>query len=128
MFVHVTSSMMQQETFHNLTPGRPSSVSFKELKSIENMNVWDDTTVFNLLYFFRNFTCHKSLIACPIKDGFLNLETREFKFGDKNSPGFTRPWVFIKRGIWVSVPELSHLRQKENAPLLVEKKFYQRAL
>ena len=112
----------------NVSQFNPSSVSFEELKSVENMSFWDDTTVFNLLYFFRNFTCHKSLIAFPIKDGFLNLETREFKPGDQNSPGFTPPWVFIERGAWVSVPELSHLRQKENAPLLVETKYYQHRL
>ena len=121
----VRACNIQHDAAGNVSEFNPSSVTFTELIPVESMVGWDDTTVFNLLYFFRNFTCHKSLIACPIKDGFLNLETREFKFGDKNSPGFTRPWVFIKRGIWVSVPELSHLRQKENAPLLVETKFHQ---
>lgn len=106
MFVHVTSSMMQQETFHNLTPGRPSSVSFKELKSVENMNDWDDTTVFNLLYFLE-------ILILGIG---IHLDLPHHGFLLQKVPGFQ------------CQSQLSPLRQKENAPLLVEKKFYQRAL
>jgi len=104
----------------------PSSVKFEDLKSVENMDDWKDTTIFNLLHFFRNFTAHRSLIACPIKDGYLNCETREFRPGDQNSP-LNVPWIFIAKGFWISVPELSHIRQKDVRPY-VATKFYQHPL
>ena len=78
----------------------PSDVSF-ELKSLEKMDDWNDTSIFNLLHFFRNFVVHKSLnlIACLTKDTYV-----------KFMPG--GPHI-IEKGSWIFVPELSHLRHEE---------------
>lgn len=92
----------------DLSQFNPSSIRFEELKSVKDLDSWNDTTIFNLLHFFRNFTAHRSLIACLTRKGWLNLETREFKCEDQDLP---KPWVFIAKGAWILVPELSHLRQ-----------------
>ena len=88
----------------------PSKISFEELKSVKEMDDWNETTEFNLLHFFRNFTAHRSLIACTIRGGYLNLETREFKPKCEDQD-LSQPWIFIAKGAWILVPELSHLRQ-----------------
>lgn len=93
------------------------SSNYKELSSVGNMNDWNCTIVFNLLHFFRNFTAHRSLIKCRTKEGYLNLETREFVASDQN---LTSPWVSIANGSWILVPELSDLRREVS----VTPKFY----
>ena len=80
----------------------PSDVRFEELKSVEKMDDWNDTSIFNLLHFFRNFVVHKSLnlIACLTKDAEVNF-----------MPGI--PYILIEKGSWIFVPELSHLRHEK---------------
>ena len=80
--------------------------------------------MFNLLHFFRNFTAPRSLITCKIKEGYLNLETREFKTADPNS-SLSYPWILFAKGSWILVPELSHLRQ---AGRVIPPTFHQRPL
>ena len=94
----------------NLSQFNPSSLEVEELRSVADTQLWNETIMFNLLHFFRNFTAHRSLIACKIKEGYLNLETREFKSADPNS-SLSYPWILIAKGSWILVPELSHLRQ-----------------
>lgn len=93
----------------------PRKVSFEELKSVRNMDDWDETTVFNLIHFFRNYTDHRSLIALSARDGYLNLKTT------KSIP---EPWCPSGKGFWILVPELSHLRQTKDVSDHVTPKFY----
>lgn len=94
----------------DLSQFNPSNIRFEELKSVKDLDSWNETTEFNLLHFFRNFTAHRSLIACHTRYEWLNQETREVKCEDQNL-NLAAPWVFIEKGVWISVPELSHLRQ-----------------
>ena len=82
----------------------PSDVSFEELKSVEKMDDWNDTSIFNLLHFFRNFVVHKSLnlIACLTKDAYINC-------------GRGGPCILTEKGSWIVVPELSHLRPEKQS-------------
>ena len=96
----------------NLSQFNPSSLEVEELKSVADTQLWNETIMFNLLHFFRNFTAHRSLIACEIREGYLNLQTGEFKSADPNSI-LSDPWISIAKVVWISVPELSHLRQAE---------------
>ena len=90
----------------------PTNITFEKLKSVANRDDWNDTTAFNLLNFFRNFTAHRGLISCPAKDGYLNLETRDFKAEGEEGAGNAWPWIKIAKGAWIVVPEISHLRDK----------------
>lgn len=75
----------------------PATVTFEELESVQQIDSWSNTTIFNLLYYFRNFTTHRALRNCT-----PNLETGELKG---------------KRCTWIPVPEISHLKQeKREAP------------
>lgn len=98
-------------------PLDPSSfnpaVTFEELKSVEKLDDWNETTTFNLLHFFRNFTTHRALIRCSTKKGYLNLETREFKAKGEGGAGDDWPWIPIAEGAWILVPEVSHLKDKD---------------
>jgi len=84
----------------------PSDVSFEELKSVEKMDDWNDTSIFNLLHFYRNYVVHRSLnlIVCLTQDAYVNCK-----------PG--GPQVFTKKGSWIVVPELSHLRLEKQSQL-----------
>ena len=77
----------------------PSDVSFEELKSVEKMDDWNDTSTFNLLHYFRNFVTHKSLnlIVCLTNDAYVDYT----------------PGRLVKKGSWIIVPELSHLRHEK---------------
>ena len=47
------------------------------------------------------------------------METRKFEPTDQNSnlPERSKPWIFLRKGTWILVPELSHLRQaKRQSP------------
>lgn len=92
------------------------SITVVELKSVAD-TPWNDTIKFNLLHFFRNFTAHRSLIACKTKTGYFNVETGKFEPADPNS-SLPKPWIFHQKGSLILVPELSHLRQKgrESSP------------
>ena len=94
----------------DLSKFSPSKVTVDDLKSVA-VRPWNDTINFNLLHFFRNFTAHRSLVACKTKKGYLNFETREFKPADDADQHLTEPWILIAAGAWILVPELSHLRQ-----------------
>ena len=99
-----------------LKPGsfEPTDVSFKELESVENMDSWSETTIFNLLHFFRNFTTHRALVICPSKDGYLNVKTREFK--PEGEKGVGSDWIKIGKGLWILVPEISDLKGCRASP------------
>lgn len=90
----------------------PTAVTFKELKSVENSDSWNETTIFNLLHFFRNFTTHRALIRCPAMNGYLNLDTLEFKAERDKGAGDENLWKNIAKGAWILVPEISHLKDK----------------
>ena len=90
----------------------PANITFEKLKSVANRDDWNHTTAFNLLNFFRNFTTHRALISCPAIDGYLNLETRDFKAEGEEGAGNAWPWIKIAKGAWILVPEISHLRDK----------------
>lgn len=78
-----------------------------------NRDDWIDTTAFNFFNFFRNFTTHRALISCPAQDGYLNLETRDFKAEGEEGAGNDRLWLKIAKGaLRILVPEISHLRNK----------------
>lgn len=79
----------------------PSDVSF-ELKSVEKMDDWNDTSIFNLLHYFRNFVVHKSLnlIACLTNDAYVNYTP-------------DGPLFVVEKGSWIFVSELSHLRHEK---------------
>ena len=91
---------------------KPISLEVEDLTSVADPG-WNDTVEFNLLHFFRNFTAHRSLIACKIRKGYLNLQTREFQPPPEPKSNLSYPWIFIAKGSWILVPELSHLRQAE---------------
>lgn len=75
----------------------PATVTFEELKSVQQIDSWSDTEIFNLLYYFRNFTTHRALRNCT-----PNLKTSELKG---------------KRCTWIPVPEINNLKQeKREAP------------
>lgn len=99
----------------NLLQFNPS-ITVVELKSVA-YTPWNDTIKFNLLHFFRNFTAHRSLIACKTNTGYFNVETGKFELPEPNS-GLPKSWIFHEKGSWILVPELSHLRQKgrESSP------------
>lgn len=99
---------IEHDAAGNLSQFNPSSLEVEDLKSVSDINSWNDTVEFNLLHFFRNFTAHRSLIACKIKKGYLNLETRKFEPADQHLP---EPWILIAKGSWILVPELSNLRE-----------------
>lgn len=90
----------------------PTGVTFEKLESVQDLDGWSDTTIFNLLHFFRNFTTHRALITCPAKNGYLNLETREFKAEGEEGAGDARPWIKVAKGAWILVPEISHLKDQ----------------
>lgn len=117
----VRACNIQHDAAGNGLQFSPSSVSFKELKSVQNMDDWDETTIFNLHHFFRNVHLHKHLITCYPWDGYFNLETGEFRPSDQQLP---EPWVFERKFFWISVPELSLLRQTGDERLREELKFY----
>ena len=110
MRIRFAAVFIQHDEGGDLSEFNPSSVKVDKLNSVKDRNDWNDTILFNLLHFFRNFTAHRSLIACKIKVGYLNLETREFKPTEPTDQ--TEPWIPISKGAWILVPELSHLRQK----------------
>lgn len=68
---------------HQITP--LEDLSFEELPSVQNLDFWNDAVVFNLLHFFRNFTTHRTLIACQTMYGVLNLKTMEFRSTEQAS-------------------------------------------
>lgn len=75
----------------------PATVTFEELESVQQIDSWSDTTIFNLLYYFRNFTTHRALRNCT-----PNLKDGELKG---------------KRCTLIPVPEINHLKQeKHEAP------------
>lgn len=91
----------------------PTLVIFEELESVQDIDSWSDTTIFNLLHFFRNFTTHRLLINCPTKTGYLNLETREFKAEGEEGVGDACPWQKAAKGSWILVPEVSDVKHKD---------------
>ena len=90
----------------------PTSIDFQELPSVENMDYWNEAMIFNLLHFFRNFTTHRTLIECQTRDGYLNVDTGDFRPVDENRQLDPAQWIRIARGSWIKVPELSHLRHR----------------
>ena len=93
-------------------PFNPTSIDFQELPSVENIDDWNDAITFNVLHFFRNFTTHRTLIECYARDGYLDRDTLKFspsENGEDLDPA--AQWIFIGKGFWIEVPELSHLRQ-----------------
>lgn len=91
----------------------PTGVTFEELESVQDRDGWSDTTIFNLLHFFRNFTTHRALITCFAKNGYLNLDTREFKAAAEEGAGDAWPWIKVGKGAWILVPEISHLKDRD---------------
>ena len=89
---------------------------FEEIQSVEELDNWNVATTFNLLHFFRNFTSHRTLIECPTKPGYLNLYTMGFRPGEDGQKSSDE--IFIAKGNWILVPELSHLRdEKRKGPV-----------
>ena len=84
--------------------------TLEELKSVKDIDSWNETTIFHLLHFFRNFTTHRALIHCPTKGGYLNLKTREFKAEREEGAG--DDWIKIAKCAQIFVPEISHLKDK----------------
>lgn len=98
----------------NVFEFNPSEVSFEDLRSVQNMDDWGETIVFNLIHFLRNCTVHKFDIEITFtpRAGYLNLETGEFT--PRHDQKLSNPWRFISEAICIPVPELSHLRQEGN--------------
>ena len=95
------------------SPFNPTSVEFRPLPSVQNINNWNEAMILNLLHFFRNFTTHRSVIECKEMSGHLNLDTMEYMPSEMKSSDTTQmQWTVIKEGCWIKVPELRHLRQK----------------
>ena len=86
------------------------SGDFEEIQSVKELDNWNVATMFNLLHFFRNFTSHRTLIECSTKPGYLNLHTMAFRPGEDEQKSSDE--IFIAKGAWILVPELSHLRDK----------------
>ena len=95
-------------------PFNPTSVEFKLLPSVQNINNWNKAMILNLLHFFRNFTTHRTVIECKEMRGHLNLDTMEYIPSERESSADITQiqWIVIKEGSWIKVPELRHLRQK----------------
>ena len=104
---HNYAKDVEDDSGINVLGFNPIKLEFEELKSVADIS-WSDTIQFNLLHFFRNFTAHRSLIACKTNKGYFNLETTGFEPADQN---LLEPWILIAEGLWVLVPELRHLRQ-----------------
>ena len=83
---------------------------FEEIQSVKELDNWNIATMFNLLHFFRNFTSHRTLIGCSTKPSYLNLHTMDFRPGEDEQKSSDE--IFIAKGAWILVPELSHLRDK----------------
>ena len=97
-------------------PFNPTSVEFKLLPSVQNINNWNEAMILNLLHFFRNFTTHRTVIECKEMRGHLNLDTMEYMPSERESSDTTKlQWIVIKEGSWIKVPELRHLRQKQRS-------------
>lgn len=80
-------------------------IHFEELESVRSpVAEWSDTTVFNLLHYFRNRTIHRSLISVRKGGGWFNPETPE--------------WVSYQNILWVLVPEIALLRDENNTQSL----------
>lgn len=119
----VRACNIQHDAAGNSLQFSPSNVSFKELKTVPNIDDWDDATVFNLLHYFRNRNLHRLLnrIKCDIWDGYFNSETGEFRPPGQQLP---EPWIKGWKVFWILVPELSHLRQTRDERLHVEPNCY----
>ena len=94
-------------------PFNPTSVEFRPLPSVQNINNWNEAMILNLLHFFRNFTTHRSVIECKEMRGHLNLHTMEYVQELSYAEEHSTSWILIKEGSWIKVPELRHLRQKD---------------
>lgn len=81
------------------------------MKFVKNIDDWNEIIIFNLLYFFRNFIVYRFFIVCFINDGYLmiNLKIKEFRFKFSNDENFFELWIFIGRGFWILVLELSYV-------------------
>ena len=99
-------------------PFNPTSIDFQELPSVKNIDNWNDAMTFNLLHFFRNFTTHRTLIECHPMHGYLKRDTMEFRSCENGENLDSEQWIKIIKGLWIEVPELSHLRQeKRDGPI-----------
>ena len=109
---HDDAEDIEHDAGGNLLQFNPSKLEVEELRPVAD-TPWNDTVRFNLLHFFRNFTAHRSLIACKTKEGYFNVKTRKFKPADQNSSlaEQSEPWIFHGKGVLILVPELSHLRR-----------------
>ena len=100
---HNAEDIQHDDTEGNLLQFNPSHLEVVKLKSTANKNDWNDTIVFNLLHFFKqNLAGDGSYLECKIEEGGMNLDGQ---------------WISFGKSVWISVPELSHLRQKERASL-----------
>lgn len=108
-FTHASEPETQESNFFN------AEVDFVKLESVQDSS-WSVTTTFNVLHHFRNFTTHRALINCRAEACYLNLETREVK-NEGEQDDWPPPWIKLDKGAWISVPEISDLKQqKREAP------------
>lgn len=91
------SSLMRAQKYEYETPSdqrcfNPSRIHFENLESVRMpVDTWSETTLFNLLYLFRNRTTHRYFISLHKKVCPALGET-----------------------LWISVPEITDLRDENN--------------
>lgn len=91
------SSLVRAQKYEYETPGdqrcfNPSRIHFENLESVRMpVTRWSETTLFNLLHYFRNCTTHRYFISLHRKVCPPHGET-----------------------LWISVPEITDLRDENN--------------
>lgn len=94
-----------------LTHPRSTLESLKWLVALSYCGA--ETTVINLLRYFRNCTTHRYLISLHKKGGWYNENTSKFKAID--GVMYEPPWNPLRVEVpWISVPEITHLKDGNN--------------
>ena len=101
------SSLVRAQKYEYETPGdqrcfNPSRIHFENLESVRMpVSTWSDTTLFNLLHYFRNCTTHRYFISLHRGEDPLLGET-----------------------LWISVPEITGFRDENNTQSFHEHLLY----
>lgn len=101
------SSLVRAQKYEYETPDdqrcfNPSRIHFENLESVRMpVTTWSETTLFNLLHYFRNCTTHRYFISLHKKVS-----------------------IFLGHTLWISVPEITDLRDENNTQSFHEHPLY----